>query len=244
MYEVNTEYQKRFYIFESMKFNGLSYRFTLLLTGIALLFSCSKSENLPKPNMGLNYYPLKVNSVVIYNVDSTVYNNFNNSITNYLFKLKDTVTNTFTDAQGNEAYRIERYKKTGTQDWVFQKVITRKIISNRAEEFIDNKRYVRLVFPQTLQSTWNGNLYNDLGEWRHEVKDLDVPLTIGTKQLDSTIAIHQYNEVNLIREDIYDETYARNIGLVFKEVKAVDKNISSGVITRGFKYKMELDSWK
>ena len=147
-----------------MKFNGLSHRFTLLLIGIALLFSCSKSENLPTPNMGLNYFPLKVNSVVIYNVDSTVYNNFNNSITNYLFKLKDTVTNKFTDAQGNEAYRIERYKKTGTQDWIFQKVITRKIINIRAEEFIDNKRYVRLVFPPTLQSTWNGHLYNDLGE--------------------------------------------------------------------------------
>ncbi|MGV3547077.1 MAG: hypothetical protein ACO1N4_08445 [Pedobacter sp.] len=218
--------------------------YLVILLGCLGVLGCNKSENAPRPDMALNYFPLEEGRVVIYNVDSTVYNNFNNTITNYLFQLKDTVTNKFTDAQGNETYRLERYKKTATQDWFFQKVITRKIINNRAEEFIDNKRYVRLVFPPTLQSTWNGNVYNDLGEWRHEVKELDVPLTIGTHQLDSTISIHQYNEVNLIREDIYDETYAKNIGLVVKEVKAVDKNISTGVITKGFKYKMQLDSWK
>lgn len=227
-----------------MKSIKLSLRFTLFLAGIAIVFSCNKFENMPKPDMGLNYFPLKVNSVVIYNVDSTVYSDFNNSTTNYLFQLKDTVTNKFTDIQGNETYRIERYKKTATQDWFFQKVITRKIINNRAEEVIDNKRYVRLVFPPTLQSTWNGNLYNDLGEWRHEVKELDVPLTIGSNQLDSTISISQYSEINLIREDIYDETYAKNIGLVIKEVKAIDKDISTGRTRRGFTYKMQLDSYK
>ena len=217
-------------------------RFKLfLLSACLFLLACNKSENKPTPDMGYNYFPLKVSSVVVFDVDSTVYSDFNNSTTNYLFQLKDTVTNKFTDGQGNEAYRIERYKKMATQDWFFQKIITRKIINNRAEEFIDNKRYVRLVFPPTIQSTWNGNLYNDLGEWRHEVKDLDVPLSIGTNQLDSTITIHQYNEVNLIREDIYDEIYAKNIGLVVKEVKAVDKNISTGKITKGFTYKMQLN---
>jgi hypothetical protein len=208
------------------------------------VFSCNKSENAPQPEMGFNYFPLKINSEVVYNVDSTVYNNFNNSTTNYVFQLKDVVTDKFTDVQGDEVYRLERYKKTNTEEWFFQKVITRKIVNNRAEEFIDNKRYVRLVFPQTLQSTWNGNLYNDLGVWQHEIKDLNVSLTIGANKLDSTIAIQQYKEVNLIREDIYDEIYAKNIGLVIKEVKAVDKNISTGVITRGFKYRMELASWK
>lgn len=227
-----------------MKYTKLLLRFTLLLTGIAIIFSCNKFENMPKTDLNFNYFPLKVNHVVIYNVDSTVYSDFNNSTTNYLFQLKDTVTNNFTDIQGNETYRIERYKKTATQDWLFQKLITRKIYNNRAEEFIDNKRYVRLVFPPTLQSTWNGNLYNDLGEWRHEVKELDAPLTIGSNQLDSTIAINQYNEVNLIREDIYDETYAKNIGLVIKEVKAIDKDISTGRTRRGFTYRMELESYK
>jgi hypothetical protein len=68
-------------------------------------------------------------------------------------------------------------------------------------------------------------------------------LTIGVNKLDSTLNITQYKEVNLIREDIYLETYAKNVGLVVKEVKAIDKDISTGRTRRGFMYKMQLDSF-
>ncbi|WP_113661389.1 hypothetical protein [Pedobacter nanyangensis] len=226
-----------------MKSTRLSY-YTLALTIGALLFaSCNKEENAPQPDMASNYFPLKLNQVNIYQVDSTVYNDFNNSVTLFQFQLKDIVVGKFKDAEGIEAYRIERYKKTDTEDWFFQKLITRRILKSRAEEVLDNKRYVRLVFPPSLQSTWNGNLYNDLDVWRHEITAIDVPLTIGTNKLDSTLSITQHNENNLIREDIYLETYAKNIGLVLKEVKAYDKEISTGRIRRGFKYKMQLNSY-
>jgi len=193
--------------------------------------------------MALNYFPLKVDQINIYNVDSTVYNDFNNSTTLFQFQLKDIVVGKFKDGEGYETYRIERFKKTSTEDWFFQKLITRRILNSRAEEVIDNKRYIRLVFPPSLQSAWNGNLYNDLDVWKHEITAIDIPLTIGTNLLDSTLSITQHNEVNLIREDVYLETYAKDVGLVVKEVKAYDKDISSGRIRRGFKYKMQLDSY-
>ena len=216
----------------------------LLILAVLFLYACDKSENLPQPEMGLNYFPLKVNATNIYNVDSVVYSDFTNTITTFQFLIKDSVVKEFTDIQGNSAYRVERYKKTATQDWTFQKVITKKIIGNRAEEFIDNHRYIRLVFPISLQSEWNGNLYNSLEEWRHEVVAIDQPQTIGIINLDSTITIKQHDEVNLIREDIYTETYAKNVGLVKKEVKAVDKDITTQKIKRGFRYTMQLNSYK
>ena len=215
-----------------------------LSIALLLILSCDKAENLPNPDMGLNYFPLKVNSYTIYDVDSTVYSDFTNTITEFKFLIKDSIINQFTDAQGNTAFRIERFKKTTTQDWTFQKVIAKKIINNRAEEFIDNTRYVRLVFPATLESTWNGNLYNSLDEWKHQVKSIEASATIGTLKLDSTISIQQHSEINLIREDIYTESYAKNIGLVKKEVKAVDKDISTGKIKRGYRYTMLLNRYK
>lgn len=199
---------------------------------------------MPAPDLGLNYFPLKLNGATIYDVDSVVYSDFTNTITTFQFLIKDSVAKQMIDSQGNEAYTIERYKKTSTQDWTFQKVISRKIVNNRAEEFIDNHRYVRLVFPMTLESTWNGNLYNNLDPWPHKVIEINQPLTIGTLRLDSTVTINQYEEINLIREDIYSETYAKNIGLVKKEVKAVDKDISSQKIKRGYRYTMQLNSYK
>ncbi len=226
-----------------MKSARLSF-YSLVLFVSALWFSsCNKEKNASKPDMAYNYFPLKVNQETIYNVDSTVYNDFNNSVTLFQFQLKDIVLSKYKDAEGYEAYRVERYKKTSTQDWFFQKLITRRIINNRAEEVLDNRRYVRLVFPPSLQSAWNGNLYNDMDVWRHEITAIDVPLTIGTNKLDSTLNITQYKEVNLIREDIYLETYAKNVGLVVKEVKAIDKDISTGRTRRGFMYKMQLASF-
>ena len=226
-----------------MKSSRLSYYTLVLLTSALLFSSCDKEKNAPKPDMALNYFPLKVDQINIYNVDSTVYNDFNNSTTLFQFQLKDIVVGKFKDAEGYEAYRIERYTKTSTEDWFFQKLITRRILNSRAEEVIDNKRYVRLVFPPSQQSAWNGNLYNDLDVWKHEITAIDAPLTVGTNQLDSTLSITQHNEINLIREDVYLETYAKNVGLVIKEVKAYDKDISSGRIRRGFKYKMQLESY-
>ncbi len=228
-----------------MKCFTILYRpHTFLTLGLLLVLSCDKSENLPNPDMGLNYFPLKVAAVNVYDVDSTVYSDFTNTITEFKFLIKDSVIGQFTDAQGNTAFRIERFKKTTTQDWTFQKVIAKKIINNRAEEFIDNTRYVRLVFPANTESTWNGNLYNSNDAWIHKITSVEATSSIGTLKLDSTINIEQHLEINLIREDIYTESYAKNVGLVKKEVKAVDKDIASGKIKRGYRYTMQLNRYK
>lgn len=226
------------------------YQFNLskkLLVGLLLLSalaSCSKNENLPPLNMGLEYFPLVAKRVVTYTVDSTVYNDFNNSTTNFQFQIKDSVSNSYTDGEGNTAYRIERFKKEGIADWIFQKTISKKIANNRAEEFVDNYKYIRLVFPTTLHRQWNGNAYNNIGLWQHEITEINEPLVIGTNTLDSTLTVNQYTEINLIREDIYKEIYAKNVGLVLKEVRAIDKDISTGRIKRGFTYSMQLKSYK
>lgn len=206
--------------------------------------SCSKQETLPPNDLKLNYFPLKLNSAIIYNVDSTVYSDFNNSVIKYQFQIKDTVVAKYNDLQNNDAYKIERYKKINDANWIFQKIISRNIVNNRAEEFIDNRRYVRLVFPPEINKKWNGNLYNDLGTLTYEITTLDNPLNISNNAIDSTLTITQNNEVNLIREDIYTETYGKNIGLVSKEIKAIDKDISTGKIKRGFQYKMTLNSYR
>ncbi len=201
--------------------------------------ACQKAKFSAPQNLGLAYYPLQLGSRTIYAVDSTVYSDFNNSITTYHFQIKDSVAQVTTNNEGHNQYRIERYKKSNTV-WEYQKTIARTIVANRAEEFIDNRRYVRLVFPQTLNSSWNGNLYNDLEEWRHRIINLDEAIEINGLKIDSSLLVEQYNENNLIREDSYYETYAKHIGLVEKNVKAVDKDINTGAIKRGYTYKMSI----
>ncbi len=208
------------------------------------IFSCKKTENIAGKDLKLNYFPLLLKATLIYDVDSTVYNDFNNSIIKYQFQLKDSVVAKFTDLENKAAYRIERYKKTGNNAWIFQKIISKRLTNNRAEEFIDNRRYVRLTFAPELNKKWNGNLYNDLIAWDYEINTLDKKITLGNLTIDSTLNISQYNEVNLIREDVFSETYAKRIGLIIKEIKSYDKDIATGKIKLGFVLKMQLNSYR
>lgn len=211
--------------------------------GLLCFSSCNKTEFQAPIALGYSYYPLKTNAVIIYDVDSTVYSDFNNSITEYHFQIKDSVASAFVDLQNDKNFRIDRYKKTDG-NWFFQKTLSRKVANNRAEEFIDNRRYVRMVFPQKLDLTWNGNLYNDLDEWRCRFTEINKKQIYNHIQLDSTLTIEQNNDVNLIREDVYFESYAKHIGLVEKRVKAVDKDINNGRIKRGFDYVIKLNSYR
>src|SRR6476646_1703229 len=85
--------------------------------------SCTKENNAPAVDLQTEFYPLKVGSVYVYDVDSTAYSNFTGGNINYKFQLKDSVTDTFLDLTGQTVYRIERYRKNSTSsNWVIQQV--------------------------------------------------------------------------------------------------------------------------
>ena len=208
-------------------------------------FGCTKENNAPDIDLLSEFYPLKVGSVLIYQVDSTAYSNFTNTSTNFSFELKDSIVNSFSDLTGATNYRIERFKRnTSTEPWVFKQVYTRNKTIRAGEEFIDNQRFIRLVFPPLAGTRWNGNSKNTLGAIEYIVEDEISPLTINNLNFDSTVVVTEVNETNLIREDVVYTTYAKNIGLIKKDVTAVDKNISSGRITNGTKFVMEVKSYK
>jgi len=207
-------------------------------------FSCGKNETLPPAPLYLDYYPLKLHSCITYAVDSTHYNEFNHTKINYLFELKDTIVSILDDETKRFTVRMERYKREPGGSWKFQKTITKTITGLRGEEFIDNQRFVRMTFPPLEGKIWNGNTYNNLGKQDYEILTVHQPAFINGIELDSTVTIKQIDEINLIREDVISEIYAKGIGLVQKDVKALDKDISSGIIKNGFVYTMTVKSYK
>lgn len=221
-------------------------RIFLFVAVLSMLCSaCTKENNAPATDFHYNLYPLKVGSVIIYNADSTAYSNFTNTSVNYKFEIKDSVTNTFNDLTGQTHYRLERYKRISPSTiWVFQQVFTRNTTTRAAEEFINNERFIRLVFPPVAGASWNGNSKNVLGEQEYSIANNIEPFTINTLTFDSTIVVKEIDEFNLIREDLVNSTYATNVGLIQKEITAVDKNISTGKITNGLIYSLKIKSFK
>jgi len=219
----------------------LPYKLTPLL--FIITAGCKKT-NEKAFTLFTDYYPLKLQSCNIYSVDSTHYNDFNHTETQFLFELKDSVVSVIEDDSSRYTVRIERYKREPGKNWNFQKVITRTITGRRAEEFIDNQRFVRLIFPPKPREVWNGNTYNNLGRQEYIIVNAHIPFTEGNTSADSVVTVKQIDENNLIREDTAWEVYAKNIGLIKKEVKALNKDIGSGKILSGHTYSMLLKSYK
>ncbi|WP_017259458.1 hypothetical protein [Pedobacter arcticus] len=207
--------------------------------------SCTKENNAPAIDLQPEFYPLNVGAVYIYDVDSTAYSNFTGGKVQYQFQLKDSVADTFTDLTGQVNYRIERYKRNTVNDaWKIQQVYSRNKSIRAAEEFINNQRFIRLVFPPLRGSEWNGNSKNTLDKQEYTIEDDISPLTVNTLNFDSTVTVKEIDEFNLIKEDLVKSTYAKNVGLVQKTVTDIEKNISTGVITNGRIYSYKLSAYK
>lgn len=210
---------------------------------ILCVLSCKKESLVPAIDFNYNFYPLALSKVWVYNVDSTAYSLFKGN-KNYKFKIKDTITNTFTDASNRLAYRVERYiQKQNETLWVYQKTISRTLTVRTAEELIDNKIYVRLVFPTAFGNSWNGNSKNDIIEKEFAITNVADAYLLNNLQFGSNVTSH-FEEINLIREDIETHIYAQNVGLIKSNVRAVDVNENNAAIKDGFIYSMELVSYK
>ncbi len=207
--------------------------------------SCTKETSAPAIDLQSEFFPLKVGSVLIYDVDSTAYSNFTGGNINYKFELKDSVADTYTDLTGAVNYRVERYKRTNLNSpWVIHQVYSRNKSLRAAEEFMGNQRFIRLIFPPVRGAYWNGNSKNNIGKQEYLIEEDILSFTVNSLTFDSTVTVKEIDEFNLIKEDLVKSTYAKHVGLVQKTVVDIEKNISTGKTTDGRVYSLKLKSYQ
>jgi hypothetical protein len=190
------------------------------LAVMLLMASCKKDKSVQPLNEGYNYFPDNVGHYVIYNVDSIALNFlYTQPIDTFKYQIKEVIDSLYTDLTGRPTQRIVRYKRTDTtKPWVIQKVWSGNLTSTTAERTEDNEKYIRLIFPINLNATWNGNSYNTLGAMTYQYTSLDAPYTINTVPFDSTLAVLQDSNLNLVQHQFYFERYARNVGRIYKVI--------------------------
>lgn len=208
----------------------------LLAIASAVIFSsCSKdAEVLDLPAIN-DYFPLEVGKYVTYNLDSTIFINFGTKDTVIKYQVKHQIDGTLTDNLGRPAYRVTRYiRKTAANAWVPDNTFM-AVPTDFAMEFIENNmRFVKLKAPIRDAFTWKGNSYIDtyslnsnvkyLDGWEYIYEDVNLPQTVGTFTLDSTLNVNQRDEVigNLNDPNSYSEInfgaekYAKGIGMVYR----------------------------
>jgi hypothetical protein len=197
------------------KFRNKNYLYLALIT---ITLSCSKNTkeiNYLNPKA---YYPLKIGNSYIYNVDSIVYDDFDQSVDTFKFQIKESYTDTFRDINNHLAYKIERVKRNKVSpneyaNWGNPQIWWVNLASNGSIQRVENNlRYVNLVTPIKNGYSWKGNAYNSLPEWNYRYEMVNENF----EDFDSSITVIQ-REIpeNLILKEYYEQKFAKNIGLIY-----------------------------
>lgn len=207
-------------------------------------FSCSKDNEVTVVDLGMAYAGLDLGNYVIYDVDSIFYDDFNDTVITTSFQLKELVAESYTDLEGDEAFKINRYKRDyDTLPWIQTDVWNAKLTSTNYQKVEENVRYIKLIFPVRDNSKWNGNSMNNEGEQQYEYKSVDHAELVGSTNLDQVLTVLQEDDqTNLINPRIFEEKFAYGIGLVYKRSSDKERdNLSSP--WRGYDITMTLNSY-
>jgi hypothetical protein len=207
----------------------------LVLSVALALTSCSTDHNDNAYQVGYDYFPAFQGKWLHYDVDSTIWDDFTSQTYYTQSQILVLFESIITDAEGEEAFRIERhYRNSDTAQWVIRDVWFANVKPASVQLVEENVRLIKMSFPIRSGIKWNGNALNYLPSEIYEYQDVFKANSIGGYQYDSTVTVLQSNTINLIEEDIRYEIYARDVGMIHKYIKTIQKNIAQpGSIVSG-----------
>lgn len=202
-------------------------RILVVLSGVLLFGGCIKDNTethyVPKIS---DYYPLKEGSTWVWNVDSIYFDAFFERIDTFHFQIRERIDTFFQDNLGRPAARIERSKAVDSGVWVFQEMCYGIVDLDHFEKVESNRRYIKISLPITEEAIWDMNSRNDLSQKLVFYDMTGGPFNGKYLQSDKAISIKTSPIVNKLEEQIYEEVYGRNLGLLF--YRKVNKQTVSG----------------
>ena len=212
--------------------------------------ACHKENEIPADiefASDKQYFPLETGKTLIYKVTEISIDKPSDYYDTAIYYLRERTDIPFIDNEGDTAYRIERYKSpTQNYNWKISDVWEAKLTTYTAEKVEENQRFIKIKFPLAEGKNWNGNLKNELADKNSTITSLSARYQNGNITLDSCLSITRDSSVSQISK-VYDaEIYARNIGLVYKEITDINsQEVVYGVpienrIYRGTIYYQEL----
>lgn len=230
----------------------------MIFAALATLFTfCSKKKVADATSiLGLEYYPTQIGKYVVYDIDSTVYDELTQTSVLHKYRIKEKFTENFTDNEGKPAIRIERYikkfnpvKSYDSIPYTIKEVWMANADNKKIQVVENNFRYTKLIFPIKENASWNGNASNTLGELNYLYTYIDKTETFNGNSFANTLLVTQRNDKTLISQQFYIEKYAKGAGLVYREIIDIySNNVVAGVpieqrIEKGVIYKQTLVSY-
>jgi hypothetical protein len=163
------------------------------------------------------YFPIRVGSYFIYDIERVEYTFGNPSENKYQLKIQ--VVDTIENLKGVSVYRLYRFtRENETDDWSY--LDTWALRDERFETVLDqgNLSTVVLTYPLRKNLRWNGNQYNNLTKEYFYVQSVDEEFTYKDFHFDNCVTVIQSDEQDkIVQFNQRKEIYAQGIGLVYKD---------------------------
>ncbi|HEX8059540.1 MAG TPA: hypothetical protein VF473_01330 [Cyclobacteriaceae bacterium] len=216
---------------------------------IALLIgavSCSDPKEEPPITIpGQEYFPLQTNRFITYAVDSTRI--IQNAGSNYKFQLRVSVTGSFLNAEGNVTYRLQREKRRdATQPWKAAGTWSAYKTDQRAVVTEGTICYIKLAFPASVGTGWNGNALNNLGGEDLCNNNSKCDHYVVTDISNDVLEVTQEDRDDPIMLDLRIERYSKNVGLTYKHSTTLEYCTGdpcsgvAGYVVDGLKYTQQM----
>lgn len=208
----------------------------LFIFSLFIAWGCSKKKDLDVPGsesvMG-DFYPLVKGNYRLYEIRKST---FSSAIRlDSVYQLKEVFADTFHDLEGGTSYKILRFRTRSLLDtFALDSVWYVKASSQEVVKTENNVPLLKLSYPLGLNKSWNGNKYNaDAPEYYKITGTAEV-----YKSYTDVLEVTQSNDSSLLHRDLRKETYARDLGLVYKLTRTLNFSSSAadfgkGVITNG-----------
>lgn len=200
--------------------------------------SCKKETGTRTAIAAKDYWPLTTGRSVTYVVDSTVWDDFNCSKRRDTSWLRYTVADSFMDGEGRTTYAINvDVRDADSLPWTALRTFSATITQQRLEVTDAGLRFIKLIDPVAEGREWNGNAYINTAEqelqhfsnWNYHYEGIGAAFNTGFKNYDNTVSVpavdeQQNNPDDSLLADAYafrtlsKEVYAKNVGLVYREM--------------------------
>ena len=105
-----------------------------------------------------DYFPIEIQKEKNFLVTNIIHNSFGKDTSSYY--LKEIITESFIDLEGDTAYRIQRYWRTDTtQTYEIKDVWVVKKSENSIQQLEENIRFTKLIFPIKAMLSLNPYLH-------------------------------------------------------------------------------------
>jgi hypothetical protein len=214
--------------------------FSLLVCALLTANSCKKDTiQLPEPSYR-EYFKDAVGSYIIYECDSIIYDDFNQSIDTNSFLIKEYFQSNFVDNSGRNAIRVERWKKPiDSLNWFLKDVWSLVKTDVQVEKVEEDLRFIKLVFPVRESLQWNTNALNSLDARTVTYSKVHQAFSTDSMQFDSTITVENIDPTNLVSEYRNTEVFAKNAGMIYKKFVDVKYIIPTNEIKSGVVFTMK-----